>query len=97
MEQARAAEDAVMRGDRLGPLHGLPVPIKDTQMTAGVRTPDGRRVARSNRMPPWAAPPTGFAGTAAPGLGRQDTVVARFSSSAKGRAGDGSSHPNHST
>ena len=28
--------------------------------------PDGRRVARSNRMPPWAAPPTGFAGTAAP-------------------------------
>jgi Asp-tRNA(Asn)/Glu-tRNA(Gln) amidotransferase A subunit family amidase len=38
MKQAKAAEDAVMRGDELGPLHGLPIPFKDTQMTAGVRT-----------------------------------------------------------
>ncbi|MCE2483789.1 MAG: Asp-tRNA(Asn)/Glu-tRNA(Gln) amidotransferase GatCAB subunit A, partial [Alphaproteobacteria bacterium] len=41
LEQARAAEDAVMRGDDLGPLHGLPVPIKDTQMTAGVPSTAG--------------------------------------------------------
>ena len=50
MEQARAAEDAVMRGDKLGPLHGLPVPIKDTQMTAGVRTTMGS-VVYENRVP----------------------------------------------
>ena len=48
--QAQAAEDAVMRGERLGALHGLPVPIKDTQMTAGVRTTMGS-VVYENRVP----------------------------------------------
>ena len=50
LEQARAAEDAVMRGDRLGALHGLPVSVKDTHMTAGVRTTMGS-VVYENRVP----------------------------------------------
>ena len=29
MESAKAAEDAVVRGDELGPLHGVPISIKD--------------------------------------------------------------------
>jgi amidase len=44
-EQARAAADAAdkaaARGEPLGPLHGLPVAIKDTHATAGIRTTFG--------------------------------------------------------
>ncbi len=37
-EAARQAEAAVLRGDDLGPLHGVPVSIKDVVDTAGIRT-----------------------------------------------------------
>ncbi len=40
---AKDAEVAVMRGESLGPLHGVPVSIKDTLMTKGVRTTWGSR------------------------------------------------------
>jgi Asp-tRNA(Asn)/Glu-tRNA(Gln) amidotransferase A subunit family amidase len=35
---AKEAEAAVMRGDALGPLHGLPIGIKDLEETKGLRT-----------------------------------------------------------
>ena len=38
---AQAAEDAIMRGDAVGPLHGLPIGIKDVTQTAGIRTTFG--------------------------------------------------------
>lgn len=38
---AKNAEAAVMRGDHLGALHGLPVVIKDITPTAGIRTTYG--------------------------------------------------------
>ena len=41
LESARAAEAAVMRGDELGLLHGLPVPIKDLEPSAGLRHTSG--------------------------------------------------------
>jgi amidase len=37
-KEAKAAEGAVMRGDELGPLHGLPLGVKDLSETEGVRT-----------------------------------------------------------
>ena len=43
-EAAAAAEQAVMRGDPLGPLHGLPLGIKDLNETAGLRTTHGSLV-----------------------------------------------------
>jgi amidase len=41
---ARGAEEAVMRGDPLAPLHGIPVAIKDLVPTAGIRTTFGSRL-----------------------------------------------------
>jgi len=38
---ARAADDAVARGEALGPLHGLPVTIKDAIEVGGVRSTGG--------------------------------------------------------
>ncbi|MDB5615882.1 amidase [Tardiphaga sp.] len=40
-EQAKQAEAAVMNGDKLGALHGLPVVIKDVTPTKGIRTTYG--------------------------------------------------------
>jgi aspartyl-tRNA(Asn)/glutamyl-tRNA(Gln) amidotransferase subunit A len=41
MDGARAAEAAIARGDALGPLHGIPVTIKDLIETKGVATERG--------------------------------------------------------
>ncbi len=41
LEMAEEADKAVARGDDLGPLHGLPISIKDLEMTEGIRTTSG--------------------------------------------------------
>jgi len=41
---ARESEAAVMRGDHLGALHGVPVSVKDLLLTRGVRTMYGSRI-----------------------------------------------------
>ncbi len=40
-DEARTAEKAVMQGDHLGRLHGLPLGVKDLNVTEGVRTTFG--------------------------------------------------------
>ena len=50
LEQARRADEATARGESLGALHGLPISIKDLQMTAGVRTTGGS-LAFKDRVP----------------------------------------------
>ena len=42
--EARAAEDAVRSGNHIGPLHGIPVGLKDLYYTRGVRTGIGSNI-----------------------------------------------------
>lgn len=50
IQAAKDAEDAVMRGDELGALHGVPISIKDLELTKGVRTTSGCLVFK-DRIP----------------------------------------------
>ncbi len=55
LERAREAEAAAMHGGNLGALHGLPLTIKDTIETAGLRTTSGSRI-RADHVPEADAP-----------------------------------------
>ena len=47
-QAAKEAEAAVMRGDDLPPLHGVPVAVKDLESTKGIRTTMGSLVYENN-------------------------------------------------
>jgi len=47
---AKRAEDAIMRGEQLGALHGVPISIKDLICTKGIRTMSGSK-AYENFIP----------------------------------------------
>ena len=55
MKKAKEAEAALARGDARGPLHGVPVTIKDTIETAGLRTTSGS-LLRAEFVPERDAP-----------------------------------------
>jgi Asp-tRNA(Asn)/Glu-tRNA(Gln) amidotransferase A subunit family amidase len=44
IDAARVAEDAIMRGEHVGPLHGIPLSVKDLVATKGIRTTFGSRL-----------------------------------------------------
>src|SRR5205823_3756852 len=52
---AAAADDATARGERLGPLHGLPITIKDAIETEGIRSTGGT-VQLKDHIPTEDAP-----------------------------------------
>ena len=47
-ETATKAEEAVTRGDQLGPLHGIPISIKDLEFSKGIRSTMGCYVFRDH-------------------------------------------------
>src|SRR5947209_9283610 len=55
LERAREAEAAIMRGDELEPLHGVPFTVKDTIETERLLTTSGSRL-RASHVPEKDAP-----------------------------------------
>jgi Asp-tRNA(Asn)/Glu-tRNA(Gln) amidotransferase A subunit family amidase len=55
LDEARQAEQAVMAGQPLGPLHGIPLSLKDNLWTTGDRTTYGSRLLEKF-VPPEDAP-----------------------------------------
>jgi aspartyl-tRNA(Asn)/glutamyl-tRNA(Gln) amidotransferase subunit A len=47
LQEARAAEAAILRGDYQGPLHGIPIALKDLYATKGIRTTAHSRVLQA--------------------------------------------------
>jgi amidase len=58
LRQARAADEMRQRGEPMGPLQGVPITIKDSFETAGMRTVSGFPPF-ANRIPAADAPPVG--------------------------------------
>lgn len=50
LDRARVCEAALIGGEDVGPLHGLPITVKDTIDTAGLRTTSGSRL-RAEHIP----------------------------------------------
>ena len=44
LRQAEEAEQAILRGQHRGPMHGIPVAVKDQLWTRGIRTTGGSRI-----------------------------------------------------
>ena len=49
MQQARAAEAEIQRGQIRGPLHGVPIAVKDLCWTTGIDTAAGMTIHRRNK------------------------------------------------
>lgn len=50
LADARRAQEAVQKGEPLGPLHGIPISVKDLELTRGLTTTLGSVVFR-HRVP----------------------------------------------
>lgn len=59
LDQAAAADLHLARGEALGPLHGVPISVKDTIETAGLRSTSCSQT-RANHVPETDAPAVGL-------------------------------------
>ncbi|NQW17378.1 MAG: amidase [Chloroflexi bacterium] len=93
LEQAKAAEQAVMNGDDLGPLHGIPISIKDLEGVKGVRQTNGSLVYKDNVSPADALPTHRIREAGAIIIGKTNTSEFGHIGTNENRLGDACRNP----
>lgn len=93
MEQAQASEKAVMDGHSLGPLHGIPISIKDLEAVEGVRQTNGSLVYKDNISPADALPVERLRNAGAIIIGKTNTSEFGHIGTNENRLGDACRNP----
>ena len=93
MEWAKEAETAVMRGDELGPLHGVPTSIKDLEGVEGVRQTNGSLPFKDHVSPSDALPTERIKRAGAIIIGKTNTSEFGHIGTNENRLGDACRNP----
>ena len=93
MEAARAAERSVTNGDEVGPLHGVPISIKDLESTAGIRTTFGSLIYKDHFPDRDSVAVERVRGSGAIILGKTNTPEFGMRGTTENRLGDACRNP----
>ena len=93
LESARAADQALLRGESKGPLHGIPVSIKDLEITKGVRSTMGSLIFKDHFPDQDSIVVERVRGSGAIILGKTNTPEFGFSGTTENRLGDACRNP----
>ena len=90
---ARDAEEAVVKGETLGPLHGIPISIKDLELTSGIKTTLGSLVFKQTVPQQDSAVVERVRKSGAIILGKTNTPEFGLRGSTENRLGDACRNP----
>lgn len=93
MDAARDAEKALMRGDELGPLHGIPLPVKDTEAMEGVVWTHGSLLHKDDVADRDSIPVRRFKAAGAVITGKTNTPENGFAGTTENRLGPPARNP----
>ena len=90
---ARAAEQALLRGEERGPLHGIPISIKDLETTRGIRSTMGSLIFKDHVPDQDTIAVERVRASGAIILGKTNTPEFGFSGTSENRLGDSCRNP----
>ena len=93
LTSARAAEQALLQGADTGPLHGIPISIKDLELTQGIRTTMGSLVFKDHVPDRDSIVVERVRQSGAIILGKTNTPEFGFSGTTENRLGDACRNP----
>ena len=93
LAEAARAQEAVQRGESLGPLHGIPISVKDLEMTAGIPTTLGSALFRDRTPDVDSVVVERVKAAGAIVLGKTNTPEFGLSGTTENRLGDACRNP----